>query len=61
MKSSYSGQELYKEFIKMKESLGHAYEQMAMEVYKDYKEGKTYSLEEAFDEDQRIKEKPSLS
>ena len=51
MKSGYSGEELYKEFIKMKENLSHAYDQMAMEAYKDYKEGGTYSLEEAFDED----------
>lgn len=51
MKSGYRGQDLYKEFIKMKGNIGHAYEQMSMEAYKDYKEGRTHSLEEAFDED----------
>lgn len=51
IEEGYSGQELYKEFIKMKESLGHAYEKMVKEAYKDYKEGRTYLLEEAFDED----------
>ncbi|WP_054252745.1 hypothetical protein [Neofamilia massiliensis] len=51
MKSGYRGQELYEEFIKMKGKIGYAYNQMAMEAYKDYKEGRTYSLEEAFDEE----------
>lgn len=51
IEEGYSGQELYKEFIKMKGNIGHAYEKMAMEAYKDYKEGRTHSLEEAFDED----------
>lgn len=43
IEEGYSGQELYMEFIKMKESLGFAYGKMAMEAYKDYKEGRTYS------------------
>ena len=51
IEEAYRGQELYKEFIKIKENIGNAYEKMAMEAYKDYKEGRTYSLEEAFDED----------
>lgn len=54
IEEGYSGQELYQEFIKMKENIGHAYDQMAMEAYKDYKEGRTYSLEEAFDEWNKI-------
>lgn len=44
------GEELYNEFIRLKSNMGCAYEKMAMEANKEYKEGKTYSLEEAFDE-----------